>query len=431
MATKKLEIRNHNHLKSVIQLGGFDPVSQQRFEIRDVFAAANEAQKKGVKFEDAMSTTNMAPLLPQTIVQIIKEAQEPLLVGPSLLDRITHKVGQTITFPAIGALTAEDVAEGQAYPEVQLQIGGATVTANINKSGLAFKFTDEVIRYSQWDILGLTLRAAARGLARHKEVKIFNYIRSMGVITHDNVNPATSYFGTCSGRDLDGSPNGAAIMDDLFDAYAQVITQGFIPNTLLMHPLTWVMWIKDPVLRAFALASGGGSFFANYSGSANATAPWSNGPQGMLGMGNGQMIVPAGSINGDEASGVLDHPQTLTSSPNIPGYFPYPLRIIVSPFIPFDPGTRTTDIYLFDSSRLGALIVDEELMTEEWDDPSVDVRKIKLHERYGIGIYEEGQAIAVMRNVVVTPNQVVLPAQVTQSVSGSITDIDHSTAITL
>tara|TARA_R110002020_G_scaffold268819_4_gene484147 strand:- start:23947 stop:25242 length:1296 start_codon:yes stop_codon:yes gene_type:complete len=431
MATKKLEIKNQNHLKSVILNRGFDPVTQQRFEIRDVFGAAATAQKSGVRFEDAMSTTNLAPLLPQTIVQIIKEAQEPLLVGPALLDRIEHKVGQTITFPAIGALSAEDVAEGQAYPEVQLQIGGATVTATINKSGLAFKFTDEVIRYSQWDILGLMLRAAARGLARHKEVKIFNYIRGMGVVTHDNVNPATSYFGTCSGRNLDGSANGAAIMDDIFDAYSQVITQGFIPDTILVHPLTWVMWIKDPVLRAFALASGGGSFFANYSGNAAGSAPWSNGPQGSLGMGNGQFTVPAGAQSGDLASALNEYSQVTTSAPTLPGYFPYPLRIIVSPFIPFDPGTRTTDIYLFDSSRLGALIVDEELTTEEWDDPSVDVRKVKLRERYGIGIYEEGQAIAVMRNVVVTPNNVILPAQAQMSVSGTIADIDHSVAIGL
>jgi len=428
---KQLIISNAQHFKNVFTRKGYDEVTKTRYTMPEVFDAAAVAHKDGIEFEDAMSTTNLAPLLPQTIVQVIKEAQEPLLIGPSLLDRINHTAGQQISFPAIGALTAADVAEGMAYPEVQLQIGGATVTANISKSGLAFKITDEVLRYSQWDILGLTLRAAARGLARHKEVKIFNYIRSMGVPTHDNVRPATSIFGTCSGRDLQGAPNGSAIMDDMFDAYSVVITNGFVPNTLLMHPLTWIMWIKDPVLRSFALAAGSGSFFANYSGNASGRTPWSNGPQGQLGMGTGQFITPGENIAGDTPTDLLDYPQTIDSKPNIPGYFPYPLRIIVSPFVPYDPATKTTDIYLFDSSRLGAYIVDEELMTEEWDDPSVDIRKIKLRERYGIGIYEEGQAIAVMKNVVVKPNEIVLPAQVTQSISGSIGTIDHSSAITL
>ena len=424
-----LEIQNAQHLKSMLVSKGFDPVTRKGYTMGEVFDAAIKADKAGVKFEDTMSTTNLAPLLPQTIVQVIKEAQEPLLVGPSLLDRIQHKAGQTITFPAIGALTAADVAEGQSYPEVQLQIGGATVIATIAKSGLAFKITEEVLRYSQWDILGLTMRAAARALARHKEVKIFNYIRSMGVPTHDNISPTSAIFGTTSGRDLSGAPNGSVLMDDLFDAYAQIITQGFVPNTILMHPLTWVAWIKDPVLRAFALAAGGGSFFATYSGNPAGTAPWSNGPQGMLGQGNGQFIVPGGNVSSDTPSELTEFSQTINSKPNLPGYFPYPLRIVVSPFVNFDPGTRTTDIMLFDSTRLGALIVDEDLTSEEWDDPSVDIRKIKLRERYGIGIYEEGQAIAVLRNVSIRPNEVVLPAQVTQSVSGTISAIDHSTAI--
>ena len=427
----KLVIQNHKHLQGLILNKGKDLVTQQQWNVEDVFKAAEEAHRQGVKVEDAMTTTTLAPLLPQTIVQIIKEAIEPLIIGPSLLDRIDHQTGQNIVFPAVGALTAADVSENQAYPEVQLQIGGATVTTRIDKSGLAFKFTDEVLRYSNWDILGLTMRAAARGMARHKERKIFSYINGMGVCTHDNLNPTLSVFGSCSGRSLSGAANGSCIMDDLFDAYAQVITQGFIPDTFLMHPLSWIMWMKDPVLRAFALASGGGTFFANYSGNAAGRANWSNGPQGKLGMGTGQDITPGGTVSGDTPTDLLDYPQTINSAPNLPGDFPFPFRIIVSPFVPFDTGRRTTDIYVFDSSQLGALIVDEELMTEEWDDPSVDVRKIKLRERYGIGIYEEGRAIAVLRNVAIAPNEVVLPAQVTQSVSGTISPIDHSVAIDL
>ena len=127
-----------------------------------------------ISLTDALSTSNAPLLMPKVISNIVKEAVEPLLIGTSLLQRINYSAGQTITFPAVGALTADDIAEGQEYPERSMQMGGATVTASIGKSGLAVAITEEMVRYSQFDVIGLHLRAAGRALARHKEVKIFN-----------------------------------------------------------------------------------------------------------------------------------------------------------------------------------------------------------------------------------------------------------------
>jgi hypothetical protein len=388
-----------------------------------------EPEASPMEVKDALATSNAAMWLPKVISNIVKEAAEPLLIGTSLLERINFKYGQTITFPAVGALVAADIAEGQAYPERQLQMGGATVTASIGKSGVAVKITEEMIRYSQFDVIGMHLRAAGRALARHKEQKIFNYIKSMGVVTHDNRIPGASLFGTTTGRGLSGAANGSVTMDDLFDALGQVIMQGFTPNTLLMHPLTWVMFVKDPILRAFALSSGGGTFFATASGNPAGRAPWDTSSQGKLGAATGQEIVPGGAQSGEAASGLEAYSQTITSAPKLPNYFPFPMRIIVSPFVPYNPKDKLTDIIMFDSMELGALIVDEDVTVDEWNDQSVDIRKIKLRERYGIGIFNEGQAIAVLRNVKVVPNEIVLPAQADISVSGSIADINRGTSI--
>lgn len=371
-----------------------------------------------ITITDAISTPHAPLMMPKVISNIVKEAQEPLLVGASLLQRINYTAGQTITFPAVGALQAADIAEGQEYPERSLQMGGSTVTASVGKVGLAVRVTEEQIRYSQFDVIGLHLRAAGRALARHKEVKIFNYIRSMGVTVFDNAQPTKSLKGVTSGRALDGSGNGSLTMDDLFDCYAQVLTQGFTPDTILVHPLTWAMFVKDPVLRAFALSSGGGTFFATWTGSPAGRAPWDASSQGGLGVSGGQLITPGGAASGAEASPLTKYPQTLTSAPQLPSYFGVPFRIIVSPFVPFDPAKRLTDVYMFDSSELGVLIVDEEVTTDEWTDPRVDMRKIKLRERYGIGILNEGMAIAVMKNVSVAANEIVLPAEATISVAG-------------
>ncbi len=378
-----------------------------------------------MNLEDALSVPNAPMLLPKVISNIVKEAQEPLLVGTSLLQRINFSFGQTITFPAVGALIAADIAEGQEYPERSLQMGGATVTASIGKSGLAVKVTDEMIRYSQFDVIGMHLRAAGRALARHKEVKIFNHIRALGVPVFDNLTPGNSVLGVTTGRDLAGAGNGSLTMDDLFDAYAQVISAGFFPNTLLMHPLTWVMFVKDATLRAFVLANGGGTFFANWTGNPAGRAPWDNSSQGGLGVSGGQNLLPgqtstgATAPHGQEASTLLEHPQTINSAPQLPGYFNVPFRIIVSPFVPYDPRRKLTDIYMFDSSELGVLIVDEEVTTEEFDDPRVDIKKIKLRERYGIGILNEGKAIASLKNIHVVPNEIVLPAQAHIDVAGA------------
>ena len=382
-----------------------------------------------IELKDALAVPNAPMLMPKVISNIVKEAQEPLLIGTSLLQRINYSYGQTITFPSVGAMVAADIAEGMEYPERSLQMGGATVTANIGKSGLAVKVTEEMVMYSQFDVIGMHLRAAGRALARHKEIKIFDMIRAMGVTVFDNLNPTVSVNGVTTGRDLSGSGNGSVTMDDVFDCYAQIITQGFFPNTLLMHPLTWTMFVKDATLRAFVLANGGGSYFATWTGNPAGMAPWDNSSQGGLGVSGGQNIMPGGNAAGLQPSPLTDYPQTINSGPTLPGYMNIPFRVIVSPYVPYDPRRKLTDIYMFDSSELGVLIVQHDVMTDEFNDPRVDILKIKLKERYGLGILNEGKAIATMKNVHVVPNEVVLPAHAQIDVTGGIATIDPTSNV--
>lgn len=420
-----LKLQNTNHLRSIIANNGLDKLSGDRYSMRDVFSVANKT-----KVADTMSTTNMVPLLPQTITQMIRETVEPLIIGPSLLDRIRMEPGQRIVFPALGAFTAYDVGEGQEYPEVQPQLGGATTTAEVGKSGLKFKLTRELLDASQWDILAMTLREAGKAMARLKETKIFNFIRNMGVTSHDNVTPTGSVFGATTGRDITGTPNGSFTMDDLFDMWAQLVSQGFVPDSILINPLTWTMWMRDPVLRIFAINAGGGPWYGTHSGNPAGRAGWSD----PMGVGSGQSVIggPALSdpVAGSTISGQDDFPQNIDSGPVVPSRFPFPMRVYVSPFMPFDSTNRRTDIVVFDSSRLGALLEAEALTVERWEDMSVDIELVKVRERYGLGIYEEGHAIAVAKNVKVVPNELVFPPQATISSSGTFTTQNRATAIT-
>jgi hypothetical protein len=62
-----------------------------------------------------------------------------------------------------------------------------------------------------------------------------------------------------------------------------------------------------------------------------------------------------------------------------------------------DTNSKTTDIIMFNSRNLGALIVDERPHVREWDEPQFGIQNIGIEESYGFGVLNEGQAIAVAR----------------------------------
>ena len=63
----------------------------------------------------------------------------------------------------------------------------------------------------------------------------------------------------------------------------------------------------------------------------------------------------------------------------------------------FDTTAKTTDIIMFNSRNLGALIVDERPHVREWDEPQFGIQNIGVEESYGFGVLNEGHAIAVAR----------------------------------
>jgi hypothetical protein len=350
----------------------------------DQYDATKKDQKIGFKeLCDALSTPDASILIGKVVSNIVKEAIEPLLVGTSLLHTIRFSAGQQITFPAAGAFTAEDIPEGGEYPERKLEVAG-TVTAFIGKSGVKVRITDEMLRYSQYDVMSMHIRAAGRALARHKETKIFNMINNEGTVVFDNNvgNKQTS------GRASDGTGNGTITLDDLLVMYSKVVSAGFVPNALLMSPLGWLLFSRDPILRAFGFANGG-PMFGPMQGQPGLARSWYQG---------GVNVGPVASA-----------PYAATTYSNVPNMFPSPLRVIVSPFLSYTSGTvglsgtaAKTNIIMADTNELGIIVIDEDVTNEEWDDPNRDIRTIKFRERYGLGILNEGKAIAVAKNISIT-----------------------------
>jgi len=365
-----------------------------------------------LEFKDFMATSNAQYWLPKTVEEIVREPVEPLTIIPKIMDRVEARNGARITFPAVGSLVAYDLAEGQAYPEQQLNISPGTMTVNIGKTGLAFKISEEMRRNSQFDVINMHLRQARQALDRHKEVKGMNMISGMGTTLFDNKTPATAVYGVCTGRDITGSGNGSCTMEDLVKAYSFIMMQGFRPDTILVNPMTWSMWMADPLMQAIVKNTGRGNWFQP-TNMPQSSRPWDNASQGGLGKSSGRQYTPGNNAASASASSGSDIDQTLTSAPQIPGYFPEPLNVIVSPFVPYDYDNDLADIMLFDSKNLGALLVEEDVMMDEWEDKSVDLTKIKLRERYDFGIYHDGLGIGVLRNVPTEPNRIAMPVEPT------------------
>lgn len=428
-------ITDQNHAYSIFQAKGLDYTERdeattrpRKVELEEYLREGQEdhlsKMKDGMTFRDAIATPDIAPWMPQVIQRNVLEAQEPLIVLTRLFSRMQFQAGQVIEFPAVGAVNAYDLAEMQEPPNVRIQESGATATAKVGKVGVKFQLSEETMRYSNFDVFGMHLRACAKALMRHKELKAANFINALGVPIFDNLNPTGSFKGVTHGRSLSGAANGSMTLDDLFDTFAQIMMQGFVPDTVIMHPLTYIMFVKDADLRSVALAGGNQIFFGGWSGN-----PAARGPGSSTHVSGGQRPLSGTPATSEAASAITEFNQGMTGAPVLPSRWPWPLRIVVSPFIPYDPATNRTNIMVCDSNELGYYIEDYPVRTTQWDEPSIDVRTVKLVEAYTFHVANEGLGVGVMKNVKIIPNEVVLPAQTTLSVSGEIQEIPATTAV--
>ncbi|WP_067924140.1 phage major capsid protein [Alicyclobacillus shizuokensis] len=307
-----------------------------------------------VTVQEALTTQDASILIPRVVVGLMREAAEPNYIATQLLQTVRLTEGRSIEFPSIGAMRAHDVGESQSYLEetVDFQLH-RTQEVKVGKSGLIVRVTDEMIRDSQWDVIGILLRKAGEAMARWKEEKAFIQFSKHGHIVFDNdIRQKYPDAGT-TGVDMHGNINNTLSTEDLIDMFIAVMMNGYQPDTVLMHPLSWSVFFKNEILQSLTHAALGGSQVTN-----------------------------------------------LTIRPDqVQGRVPFAINIMFTPFIPFDYQNKKFDMYVVDSKNIGILLVKDPLSTEQFDDPMRDIQSIKVKERYGIGILNEGKAVAVARNL--------------------------------
>jgi hypothetical protein len=312
-----------------------------------------------VTIKEAFASPDAAALFPKVISRTLKEAAEPQLLVTPLLSTVRLGKGRSLEFPAVNAIQASEIPEGQEYPEQALAFA-KQVEGKVSKKGVKLAFTEEVIADSLWDIVGMHVRAAGRAMARLKEQIALSRFKDAATVVFDN--DSASYDDT-TGLGFDGNTNKTVTWDDIVDMAAVLMAENHVPTDFILHPLMWSIFLKDAIFH-----TGGSAAAVNTS--------WGYRPQ--------------------SADGALN------------ATAPLGLNVIVSPFVSFTAKSGATaaksDLFLIDRNEVGSLLVKDDLSTDQFDDPSRDIRSMKMKERYDIVMLGDGEGITVAKNVRLTRN---------------------------
>jgi hypothetical protein len=360
----------------------------ERLQDADRFLDKDERENNRITYRrlvDALGTTESTIFIPRVLTTIVREATEPVIVLSSNIFRRLRVPAMTtmVQFPSVGAIQAFDIAEGEEYPDQKLE-GAGWVIAKIGKSGVKVRLTEELIRYSSFDLIGLHVRAAGRALARLKEVKCANLLNTKGITSFDN-SGGTSIHGKTTGRNIDTAGNNTMILHDIFQMYADLVNRGFIPTDFIVNPIGWLLFAREPSMRAWAFQNGGALYQA---------------VQGAPGRGQPTETPNLGpSSGGGTTFGTINQATTMASMPQT--MFPMNVGMVVSPFVNFDStaSPNTTTIHLVDRDEVGVIVQDEDVVSERFDDPHRDIQIIKFRERYGLAVSNNGEGIATAKNI--------------------------------
>lgn len=318
-----------------------------------------------VTIKEAFASPDAAALFPKVISRTLREAAEPQLLVTPLLSVVRLGKGRSLEFPAVNAIQAAEIPEGQEYPEQALAFA-KQIEGKVSKKGVKLAFTEEVIADSLWDIVGLHVRAAGRAMARLKEQIALSRFKDAATIAFDNDNSGT--YGATTGVGLAGTANNTITWDDIVDMAAILMAENHVPTDFILHPLMWSLFLKDSIFHAYG---------------ASADVSWG-------------MRLPSKEGVANSAA-------------------PMGLNVIVSPFVSFTAKSGATaaksDVFLIDRNEVGTLLVKDDMSTDQFDDPSRDIRQLKMKERYDIVMLGDGEGITVAKNVRLSRNYEIQPTK--------------------
>ncbi|RGQ08359.1 phage major capsid protein [Megamonas rupellensis] len=355
--------------------------------IRNIYG---DYSKGSATIKEALMSTDTVRLIPKVIEGQLREAAEPEYLASKFMNVIHVEGNNSAVYvvPVVGEIFASEVTEGGRYNEQNLDfntVENGQLEIRVKKYGLKVTISEEAIQDSSWDIYGINVRKMGRAMARLKEENCFNAFSNHGHILFDNDKREQFPEAGTTGRDADGSYNDTLSVEDFLDLVLALMGNNRVPTDIIMHPLTWVIFARNSMI-------GNGLTFGAFGG--NQVHPWgaTQGTPGFAG------------LSSEEG------PQKLIMRPDqVQNRLPVPLAINFSPFVRFDKLKKRFDMYCIDRSEVGVIVEREGLSTDDWNDPERDMRMLKVKERYGVGILDNGKGITVARNIAVAPTYPLAP----------------------
>jgi len=325
-----------------------------------------------IPLEDLLTSEHFNMYFPKVVTSMVMEAAEPEYNLTKLLEVVPFQ-GIVYRGPMFASMGGDfDMAEGDEPRQLELT-GGKMQDVSIGKAGLYVSVTEEAMRYNEYNVLNMYIRAAGRALARFKEKKIADMLIGNAIKILDNDDSLPT-----AGTGIDGVANKTLSYLDIITACVNLYNKGYDADTLIMHPLAYPIMMLNGTLRSLFWASGGAK---------GSLTTWPKVNSWMPGL-NASSSKPAPSG------------RNIASIPFDFGPLGKTLNIVLSPYMPFTAGTPAkTDILIGDSSALGMLILDQLPTTTSFDDPMRDIRKFKIIERYAIAPHYSGQGTVTIKNV--------------------------------
>jgi hypothetical protein len=367
-----------------------------------------------MSFQDMIMTGDLLRYVPKVVTTILQGSIQPRMVISNKIFK-TVNIGSKISVNVgrFGPMMAYEQPEGAPWKRSQIHLDGGEMMQPVRykKMGVEFAFSDESKTAGAMELLTMMISEAGKALARAKEDLCMDTLEVMGADVYNNITPADGYFGATTGRNTTGAWNGSFSLNDLIYMTNYLTMRGFSPNTMLMHPLSWMVFATSPDTRE--IVTNGNAVQSAPTPMGDGADTYSN-PFQQFGI---NYEAGTGSDEPDSVFGKIGYnPFVQTLNPLTATwhyrskYLPTGMDILVSPFVKYtldanaDGDLPTCNLHMVDANEAGVILQADKPAMRDYKDFMSESTVIRLGEIYGTEILRQGEAIATAKGVVVDRN---------------------------
>lgn len=382
------------------------------------FYTDESGEEAQVSLTDMVRKEDLLPLIPQAISHIMMDEIEPMsVIYDSFFTELRMTdVQQSLIVHNIGPLTVQNLGEYGEYAETPLAIDqdGQEINLRLQKYGIELRLHEDVVRQNLLPIVSMWINRARNAFVRNREQLAIRELQKTGVVVFDNNSPSSYSHEVKSytGRGIDGAYNGTMSYNDLMEMYVKALLDGFTLDTIAMHPFAWQTFMVDPEFKEIIINNNTVVSYRapNGTGALNRFNQMQFGGMGLpwaKGAGNPN-IDP--SIAGKLGQNPYSLQQSVLGAEYqiAPKYFPTPMKIVVSPFIPFKKigNTTVTDIIFAQSDESGVVLRDGEPIVRQFEVAEKEAVVTRMREGLAFGTMNLGKAVRIAKNAVIDRNYI-------------------------